>query len=63
MGVLQNKADSGAAVLVRIDTGEILAMVSYPSFNPNNLSDVTPSEMRNISVNDSFEPGSTVKPL
>lgn len=63
MGVLQNKADSGAAVLVRIDTGEILAMVSYPSFNPNNLSDVTPSEMRNISVNDSFEPGSTVKPF
>lgn len=63
MGVIQNKATSGAAVLVSVDTGEILAMVSYPSFNPNNLSDLTSSGMRDIPVNDSFEPGSTVKPF
>ncbi|WP_130831519.1 penicillin-binding transpeptidase domain-containing protein [[Erwinia] mediterraneensis] len=62
-GVLRNKADSGAAVLVKIDTGEILAMASYPSFNPNNYEGATPVQMRNVAINDSFEPGSTVKPL
>lgn len=62
-GVLLNKADSGAAVLIKIDTGEILGMASYPSFNPNNFVNVTPTQMRNAAINDSYEPGSTVKPL
>ncbi|WP_428943951.1 penicillin-binding transpeptidase domain-containing protein [Pantoea sp. FN060301] len=62
-GVLLNKADSGAAVMIKIDTGEILGMASYPSFNPNNFADVSPAQMRNVAINDSFEPGSTVKPL
>ncbi|RRZ97070.1 penicillin-binding transpeptidase domain-containing protein [Erwinia sp. 198] len=62
-GVLLNKADSGAAVLVKVDTGEILGMASYPSYNPNNFSDVSPNQMRNAAINDSYEPGSTVKPL
>lgn len=62
-GVLLNKADSGAAVMIKIDTGEILGMASYPSFNPNNFVDVSPAQMRNVAINDSFEPGSTVKPL
>ena len=62
-GVLINKADSGAAVLVKIDTGEILAMASYPSFNPNNYEGATPAQMRNSAINDSYEPASTVKPL
>ncbi|MEI7409569.1 penicillin-binding transpeptidase domain-containing protein [Pectobacterium aroidearum] len=62
-GVLLNKAESGTAVLVKIETGEILAMASYPSFNPNNFATATPVEMRNVAINDSFEPGSTVKPL
>lgn len=62
-GVLLNKADSGAAVLIKIDTGEILGMASYPSFNPNNFVNVSPAQMRNAAINDSYEPGSTVKPL
>ncbi|RPD98946.1 peptidoglycan synthase [Candidatus Pantoea deserta] len=62
-GVLLNKADSGAAVLIKIDTGEILGMASYPSFNPNNYDGATPAQMRNAAINDSYEPGSTVKPL
>ncbi|WP_338518437.1 penicillin-binding transpeptidase domain-containing protein [Erwinia aphidicola] len=62
-GVILNKADSGAAVLIKIDTGEILGMASYPSFNPNNFVDVSPMQMRNTAINDSYEPGSTVKPL
>ncbi|PIJ49007.1 peptidoglycan synthase [Erwinia sp. OLTSP20] len=62
-GVLLNKADSGAAVLIKIDTGEILGMASYPSFNPNNFANVPAAQMKNVAINDSFEPGSTVKPL
>ena len=62
-GVMMNNADSGTAILVKIDTGEILAMASYPSFNPNNMHKIQPAEMRNVAINDSFEPGSTVKPL
>ena len=62
-GVLLNKADSGAAVLVKIDTGEIPAMASYPSYNPNNFDNATQTQMRDVAINDSFEPGSTVKPL
>jgi len=62
-GVLRNKADSGAAVLIKIDTGEILAMASYPTFNPNHFTEATPAQMRNAAINDSYEPGSTVKPL
>ncbi|WP_034916714.1 penicillin-binding transpeptidase domain-containing protein [Erwinia sp. 9145] len=62
-GVLLNKADSGAAVLIKVDTGEILGMASYPSFNPNNFVNVAPNQMRNAAINDSYEPGSTVKPL
>ncbi len=62
-GVIQNQADSGAAVLVDVNTGEILGMASYPSYNPNNYVGVQPKDMRNVAISDSFEPGSTVKPL
>lgn len=62
-GVLLNKADSGAAVLVDVNTGEILGMASYPSYNPNNYQGVPQKDMRNVAISDSFEPGSTVKPL
>jgi cell division protein FtsI (penicillin-binding protein 3) len=62
-GVVTNQADSGAAVMIRIDTGEILGLASYPSYNPNNYQGASPAQMRNVAINDSFEPGSTVKPL
>lgn len=58
-----NKAESGAAVLVSIKTGEILAMASYPDFNPNNRSGATLDDFRNRAISDTFEPGSTVKPM
>lgn len=58
-----NKADSGTAVLVDIYTGEILAMASSPSYNPNNRTTINTGLMRNKAVTDAFEPGSTVKPL
>ncbi|URJ32829.1 peptidoglycan glycosyltransferase FtsI [Candidatus Blochmannia vicinus] len=58
-----NKAESGSVVLIDINTGEILAMTNYPSYNPNNLSVTNKSVMRNRAITDAFEPGSTVKPI
>lgn len=58
-----NKADSGTAVLIDVHTGEILAMATSPSYNPNNRSSIDYSLLRNRAVTDAFEPGSTVKPL
>lgn len=58
-----NKAESGAAVLVNIATGEILAMASFPDFNPNNRDGAVLDDFRNRAISDTFEPGSTVKPL
>lgn len=61
--VVENKAESGTAVLVDIHTGEILAMANAPSFNPNNRAEFKSELARNRAITDTFEPGSTVKPL
>ena len=61
--VKENNAISGTAVLVDVQTGEILAMANAPSFNPNNRSEFKPELMRNRAITDTFEPGSTVKPF
>ncbi|MDR9892383.1 peptidoglycan glycosyltransferase FtsI [Pseudenterobacter timonensis] len=61
--VAWNKAESGAAVLIDVQTGEILSMASYPDFNPNNREGATLNDFRNRAISDTFEPGSTVKPL
>ena len=56
-------AEAGVIVTLDSRTGEVLASVSYPDFNPNNRSDVSMSQTRNRAVTDVFEPGSTMKPL
>ncbi len=61
--VSKHKAKSGSAVVLDAKTGEILAMVNQPSFNPNNRSGFKVSSVRNRSVTDVFEPGSTIKPF
>lgn len=61
--VALNKAESGTAILVDVNTGEILAMANSPSYNPNNLQGTPKDAMRNRAITDIFEPGSTVKPL
>lgn len=61
--VAYNKAESGSAVLVDVDTGEVLAMANSPAYNPNNFSHASREIMRNRTITDSFEPGSTVKPM
>lgn len=61
--VNEHNAKAGTAVVLDIQTGEVLAMVNQPAFNPNNRSRLKPSEFRNRAVTDLFEPGSTVKPF
>ena len=57
------RATSGSVVVVDVNTGEVLAMVNGPSFNPNNRKGVSPHRIRNRAITDTFEPGSSVKPL
>lgn len=59
----KNNARAGTAVALDVETGEVLAMVNQPAFNPNNRSRLKPDEMRNRAVTDMFEPGSTMKPF
>lgn len=61
--VLQHKARSGSAIVLDVQTGEVLAMVNQPSYNPNNRGQFKGSQTRNRAVTDVFEPGSTVKPF
>ncbi len=61
--VQDNKAHSGSAVVLDMHTGEVLAMVNQPSYNPNNRKDLTGPQERNRAVTDLFEPGSTMKPF
>ncbi len=59
--VFRYKAKSGSVVILDIDSGEILAMVNQPSFNPNKKYKNKGGQYRNRSITDVFEPGSTVK--
>jgi cell division protein FtsI (penicillin-binding protein 3) len=58
-----NKAKSGALVVLDAKTGEILAAVNQPSFNPNAKAELKESLYRNRAFTEVFEPGSTVKPF
>jgi len=59
----QSQADSGSMVIIDVTTGEVLAMVNLPTYNPNALRSSTPSQRRNRSMTDVVEPGSTIKPV
>ena len=60
-GVAENQARAGSAVVMDPRNGEILAMASWPTFNPNVYRDANDEERRNRSVQDLFEPGSIFK--
>ncbi len=62
-GVRRVGARGGSLVVLDPRSGEVLAMVNQPSFNPNNPADRKPGRTRNRAVTDVFEPGSTVKPF
>ncbi len=59
----QHKAESASLVVLDVNTGEVMAMVNYPTYNPNNTSMRTGGKQRNRSITDVFEPGSTMKPF
>jgi cell division protein FtsI (penicillin-binding protein 3) len=61
--VRQFNAKSATLVMLDVQTGEILAMVTAPSFNPNNRKECQGSKTRNRALTDLIEPGSTIKPF
>ncbi len=61
--IAQQGAKSGSLVMLDVASGEILAMVNQPSYNPNNRVQVNGHQLRNRAFTDVFEPGSTMKPF
>lgn len=61
--VLKHGARSGSVVVLDVDSGEVLAMVNQPSYNPNDPTGHDPDGMRNRAVTDVIEPGSVMKPI
>lgn len=60
-GIEKYKADSGSVVVLDVKTGEVLAMVNWPTYNPNDRLSVKEGRSRNRALTDLFEPGSTIK--
>ncbi len=56
-------AKAGAALVLDVHTGEVLALANYPTYNPNDRSVLTGEQLRNRVMTDTFEPGSTLKPF
>ena len=61
--VLQNKAKAGSVVVLDAVTGEILALANYPSYVPDKRRNLSGEQLRNRAMTDTFEPGSTMKPI
>ncbi|SHN11477.1 peptidoglycan synthetase FtsI [Pseudomonas asturiensis] len=61
--IVENEAKAGSLVIMDVKTGEVLAMVNQPTYNPNNRRTMVPAAMRNRAIIDVFEPGSTMKPI
>ncbi len=61
--ISEHKAAAGAVAVLDVRTGELLALVNAPTYNPNNRSDLSGAQLRNRAVTDLYEPGSTMKPF
>ena len=61
--IQSHRAKSGSMVILDVRSGEVLAMVNQPSFNPNDRGQLAAENYRNRATNDIFEPGSSIKPL
>jgi cell division protein FtsI (penicillin-binding protein 3) len=60
---IQHKAKAGSVVVMDVPSGEILALANYPAYAPKQKGKVDAAVLRNRAVTDTFEPGSTMKPL
>ncbi|MFM8900647.1 MAG: peptidoglycan D,D-transpeptidase FtsI family protein [Burkholderiales bacterium] len=61
--VAQHKAKAGSVVVLDAQSGEVLALANYPSFDPAQRRNLTGAQLRNRALTDTFEPGSTMKPF
>ncbi|MBP6851345.1 MAG: penicillin-binding protein 2 [Rhodoferax sp.] len=61
--VEKNKAKAGSVVVLDAVTGEVLALANYPSYVPDKRRNLSGEQLRNRAVTDTFEPGSTMKPI
>ncbi|MEO9102409.1 MAG: penicillin-binding protein 2 [Burkholderiales bacterium] len=61
--VLTNKAKAGSVVVLDSVTGEVLALANYPSYVPDKRQNLQGEQLRNRALTDTFEPGSTMKPV
>ena len=61
--VTEHKAKSGSVVVLDAQTGEVLALANYPSYAPDDRRSLSGAQLRNIALTDTFEPGSTMKPI
>lgn len=61
--VMRHKAKAGSVVVLDTVTGEVLALANYPSYEPNKRQNLTGEQLRNRALTDTFEPGSTMKPI
>jgi cell division protein FtsI (penicillin-binding protein 3) len=61
--VIANKAAAGSVVVLDVKTGEVLALVNYPSYSPGKRGNLSGAQLRNRALTDTFEPGSTMKPI
>ena len=57
------RAKGGSVVVLDVQTGEVLALANYPSYDPNNRKNLTGEQLRNRALTDIYEPGSTMKPV
>jgi cell division protein FtsI (penicillin-binding protein 3) len=61
--IREQRARAGSVVVMDVATGEVLAMVNQPSYNPNDREQMLPATYRNRAATDIFEPGSSMKPF
>jgi cell division protein FtsI (penicillin-binding protein 3) len=58
-----NKAKAGSVIVLDAESGDVLALANFPSYNPGRRENLTGAQLRNRAFTDTFEPGSTMKPL
>ena len=61
--VVAQNAKGGSVVVLDVQTGEVLALANYPSYDPGNRKKLSGEQLRNRALTDIYEPGSTIKPL